>query len=43
MLAHGIGKGISVFRAVKFAQHTAVFEAQLSAISQRNLHKTQVI
>lgn len=31
----------SVFRAAKFAQSTAVFEAQLSAISQWNLHKIQ--
>ena len=33
----------SVFRAVRFAQHTAVFEVQLSSISQHNLHKMQVI
>lgn len=35
--------GHSEFKAVKFAQHTAVFEARLSAISPGNLHKTQAI
>lgn len=43
MLARAIGKGAGFQNVEQFAQHTAVFEAQCSAISPRNLHKTQAI